>query len=120
LRFMLGANPDDVVDVRAKEALPVGAWSQVTAVYDGSRLAKGIRLYVHGKPIALDVVEDHSNTESTAPKTPLRLGHGPTLDARLRGAVSDVRLYKRDLSAQEAALLAVERDVREIAALPAS
>ncbi len=120
LRFMLGANPDDVVDVRAKETLPVGAWSHVTAVYDGSRLAKGITIYVNGEPIALDIVEDHSNNEITGPKTPLRLGHGPTLDARLRGAVSDVRLYKRDLTAQEAAVLGVERNVREIAALPSS
>jgi hypothetical protein len=119
-RFMLGANPDDVVDVRAKEPLPNGTWSRVTAVYDGSRLAKGITVYVDGSPIELDIIEDHSNNEITTPKTPLRAGHGPTLDARLCGAVADVRLYKRNLTAQEAAVLAVERSLSEIASLPAS
>lgn len=117
LRFMVGANPDDVIDVRAVEPIPVREWSQVTVTYDSSRLTRGLTLYLNGNPIELETIEDASNNEIRAAKTPLRVGHGPTLDARLRGAVADLRLYERDLSAAEAAILAVGRSVTEIAAM---
>ncbi|MBI1353183.1 MAG: DUF1553 domain-containing protein [Acidobacteria bacterium] len=119
-RFRMGNGLDDSTDVRAVKPLPVGAWSHLTFTYDGSRLTRGMKIYVDGRPVELEVVEDHSNNEITLPKTPLRAGVGPEMTDLFRGELEDLRLYDRDLSADEAAVLAVEEGTPALAALAAA
>jgi hypothetical protein len=51
--------PGNAVKVRGKKDLPLNEWSHLTITYDGSSRAAGVRLYVNGEPIALDVVRDN-------------------------------------------------------------
>ncbi|MFM7869866.1 MAG: LamG-like jellyroll fold domain-containing protein, partial [Planctomycetaceae bacterium] len=80
--------------------------------YDGSRLAAGIRLYVNGVEFPLVVRLDRLNQTFAVKAEPFRIGGG---HSRFRGAVSDVRIYGRDLSLEEVQLLAVSESVAEIA-----
>jgi hypothetical protein len=50
--------PGNALEVRATAALPLNTWTHVTATYDGSSRAEGLRLYVNGMAVELAVVRD--------------------------------------------------------------
>lgn len=51
--------PGNAIGVRAKQALPTNEWSHVAVTYDGSSKAAGVRLYLNGELLELEVVRDH-------------------------------------------------------------
>lgn len=91
--------------------LPAGEWVHLTVVYDGTRLASGIRVYVNGAEVPLLVRLDRLNQTFAVKAEPFRIGGG---HSGFRGAISDVRIYGRDLSAEEVQLLSVPETVSEI------
>ena len=102
---------DDCLRVESQEALPLGKWSHVAVTYDGSREAKGIRVYVNGKPVKLTYLVDDLN-QDFATKDPLRIGAGNGL--RFEGAIADARVYQDALTPEEASVLGTARSVSEI------
>lgn len=50
--------PGNALAIRAKDALPTNAWSQITVTYDGSSRAAGVQLYRDGVPLETEVVRD--------------------------------------------------------------
>jgi len=107
---------DDSIRVETRACVPADRWSHVTATYDGSRKASGVRIYVDGVPQPLVVHHDFLN-QTFALNEPLRIGGGGGPDGRFTGRLDDVRVYDRCLSADEAAWLAVPESVGAIAAL---
>ncbi len=107
---------DDCIRVESHEALPADQWSHITVVYDGSRVAAGITVYVDGQPFPMDVKLDRINQTFSAKLQPVRIGGG---QSPFTGAIDDVRIYARDLSPEEALLLAVPLTVSEILKVPA-
>jgi len=103
---------DDAIRVESESVLPAGQWVHLAVVYDGSRLATGIHLYVNGVDVPLAVRLDRLNQTFAVKAEPFRVGGG---HSRFRGAVSEVRIYGRDLSSEEVQLLAVSESVAEIA-----
>ncbi|HEU5433689.1 MAG TPA: DUF1553 domain-containing protein, partial [Thermomicrobiales bacterium] len=87
----------------------------VTAVYDGSRVAAGIKIYIDGRLEPLKVVVDDLN-QTFAVEEPLRIGGGGGPDGRFRGQLDDVRVYRRALTAEEAAIVATPESIGEILA----
>ena len=108
---------DDCIRVESSEPLAEDVWQHLTVVYDGSRLASGITVYLNGKPMPLDVHLDLINQTFAATKEPLRIGGG---QSDFQGGIGDVRVFSRDLSAAEAALLSVPESVNEILQRPAA
>jgi hypothetical protein len=108
---------DDALRVETEERLPPRQWHHVAMVYDGSRVAAGIKVYLDGRPAKLRVLLDDLN-QSFESKEPLRIGAGGGPDARFRGLIDDVRVYHAALSADDAELLAAVDAVDAIAALP--
>jgi hypothetical protein len=108
---------DDALRVATKSPLPTRGWHHVLMTYDGTRVAKGIRVYVDGEPSEMTVLLDDLN-QSFQAKEPFRIGAGRGPDHRFHGLISDVRLYGDALSADEAAILATPESVNEIAAVP--
>src|SRR5690606_23381057 len=51
--------PTDAIQVTAKDPVPHDTWTHVTMTYDGSSRAAGLRIYVNGKPVPVDVDADH-------------------------------------------------------------
>jgi hypothetical protein len=51
--------PGNAIKVRAREPLPTNRWSHLTITYDGSSQARGIRLYLNGSPLVVDVVRNN-------------------------------------------------------------
>lgn len=105
---------DDAIRVESRQPLPLNHWHHLTVTYDGSRLADGIRVYVDGQPIPLEIKLDQINQTFALPMEPLRIGGGQNLFA---GAMDDVRIFGRDLSSAEVQCLAVPETISEIHAL---
>lgn len=51
--------PGNALAVRAKQPLPLQAWSHLAVTYDGSSRASGLHLYLDGQPLETEVVRDH-------------------------------------------------------------
>ena len=51
--------PGNAIGVRARDAVPTNAWSHLVVTYDGSSRADGVKLYLNGAPLALEVIRDH-------------------------------------------------------------
>ncbi len=108
---------DDCLRLESKEPLALGTWHHVGFTYDGTRLASGVKVYVDGKPVDLKVIRDEMNQEIRS-KEPLRVGGG--LGLEFRGAIRGLMIYRRELSASEMAVAAVEATAADIAGLPAA
>ena len=108
---------DDSLRVETRDPLPIGRWSHVVATYDGTRLASGIRIYVDGVSVPLVTRLDKLNQTFSVKTEPLRIGGG---SHPFRGALDEVRVYRRDLSGEEAAMLAVPASITDILKQPAA
>ena len=107
---------DDALRVETEAALPAEQWQHVAVVYDGSRLASGVKIFVNGQPQQLRVLLDQLN-QSFQTKQPLRIGAGGGPQDRFKGLVSDVRVYGRALSNEEIGIVATEEDLKQLAAI---
>ncbi|MCU1232049.1 MAG: hypothetical protein JWP63_16, partial [Candidatus Solibacter sp.] len=91
--------------VETVDALPVGKRQHVLVTYDGGMRAAGVHMYADGRELPLKVLFDYAIWPIET-KEPLRIGAGGGL--RFTGEISEVRIYNRVLSPQEAALVATE------------
>jgi hypothetical protein len=108
---------DDAIRVHTGRSLPPDHWCHVVITYDGSRVAGGIKVYLDGWPekLAVDLDDLNQNFQS---KQPLRIGAGQGPDGRFRGAIDEVRIYDRVLSAEDAGILAMADAINNLVAVP--
>jgi len=104
---------DDSTRVQTEQPLPAGRWVHVSATYDGSRTAAGIRLYFDGQLRTPDVLLDELNQPFNT-KQPLRIGGGGGPAANFRGRLKDVRVDAAELTADEIGWLATGETLAEI------
>jgi chitodextrinase len=83
------------LDTRAPSALRLNTWTHLTATYDGATL----RLFVNGKQVSSRTVAGSLTTSLSA----LRIGGNAVWDEWFDGAIDEVRVYRRALSAGEVA-----------------
>ncbi|HND51327.1 MAG TPA: DUF1553 domain-containing protein, partial [Pirellulaceae bacterium] len=109
---------DDSLRVETVAAVAPDKWRHVTVVYDGSRRATGVTIYLDGVAQPLKVNLDLLNQTFTT-KEPLRVGGGGGPGAGFHGWIDEVRLYDRALTAGEASVLATADPLSSIASLAA-
>ncbi len=108
---------DDAVRVETENKLALNQWHHVAAVYDGTGLASGARIYLDGQPQKLKAHAGQVFREVTADQ-PLRLG-GLDRDAlRFHGLIDEVRLYAAALEPEQVAVLADAAALEAIAQSP--
>jgi hypothetical protein len=104
--------PGNAVAVRATQSLPMNEWSRLAVTYDGSSRAAGIRLYLNGAPLEVEVVRDHLYKDITYRKKAGDDAKDPptlTLGARFRdsgfknGQIQDLKVFDTALTAAEVA-----------------
>jgi hypothetical protein len=108
---------DDAIRVETEQALPAGRWHHVAVTYDGSRLAKGIKVYVYGAVQKLKVNLDDIN-QSFKTKEPFRIGAGGGPGSGFCGLIDDVRIYDHVLPPEDVGLIATIEPIQAIAAAP--
>jgi hypothetical protein len=96
--------PDNGLKVLTKKAVSLSAWHHILMTYDGSKKAAGVKIYLDGKPEALDVVNDKLR-DTIRTDRPLHLGRrGASLP--FRGKLDDFQVFGLELTAENAAQLA--------------
>ncbi|MCA9110691.1 MAG: DUF1553 domain-containing protein, partial [Planctomycetaceae bacterium] len=107
---------DDALRVETQAQLIPEEWQHVVMIYDGSRAAQGVRIFINGMPqeqtVLLDVLNQSMETDE-----PLRLGStGATRP--FAGDIADVRVYDRVLSEDEIQVVSVAEPVDALIAKP--
>jgi hypothetical protein len=110
---------DDALRIETTESLAPDRWHHVMATYDGSRVARGVSIYVDGRPAKLKVLLDELNQQFKSSE-PFRIGSGGGPESRFQGLIDDVRAYHRALPAEEVAVVANPDAVNHIASIPAA
>ncbi len=108
---------DDAIRVETEERLEADRWHHITATYEGSRLAAGIKIYIDGRPARIKVNLDDLN-QTFQLKEPFRIGSGGESFAGFHGLIDEVRVYNRAASAEEAAILSVPESIPALAVIP--
>ena len=105
--------PGNSMKVVSKRAVAKGAWAHVAVTYDGSSKAAGVRVYVDGQPAEVDIVRDGLWKDITygGSEPDLALGFRFRDNGFKGGAVDELRVYGRELSAGEVARVAGKDDV---------
>jgi hypothetical protein len=99
--------PGNAVSVRAAVPLEIQQWVPVTVTYDGSSRAGGLRIFLNGQAVEVDVVRDGLTKQITGGG-----GDHIAIGERFRdqgftgGRVAEVRVFDRQLSSLEAGQLA--------------
>ncbi|GIW82160.1 MAG: hypothetical protein KatS3mg105_3967 [Gemmatales bacterium] len=108
--------PNNGIKVTSVGKIKPNQWHHVFVTYDGSSKAAGVKLYIDGKPQKLTVNAD-SLKATIRCNVDLRLGQRYG-SAGFRGLIDDVRLYNRQLSDAEVAVLAGADPIAPILAIP--
>ena len=91
--------PGDAISIRAAEPLPVGEWVHVAVLSDGSGKAAGLKIFVNGHPVAMEVVRDSLTREITGGGGDhIRIGERMRDHGFKDGLVDDFRAFDRRLS----------------------
>jgi hypothetical protein len=108
--------PDNAIRVEAKQPLaPADQWRHVFVTYDGSSKAAGLKIYVDGAPVEVTATND-ALTETSKSAVPLLVGRR-SAGVAFKGAIDDVRVYGRELSAGEVRAVAGANPLAEILAV---
>jgi mono/diheme cytochrome c family protein len=97
--------PGNAAAVRTKAALPADEWVYVTASYDASGRAAGLRLYLDGKPAEVEVLRDRLTKNVEAGGDKLTFGERFRSVGLKGGLLDEVRIFDRALSDVEVAHL---------------
>ena len=94
--------PGNSLKVRTKTAIPVNEWIKITATYDGSSTAAGVKVYLDGQQLELDVIRDKLTKDITYGGEPnLALGYRFRDNGFKNGLVDEFKVYNRAVTAAE-------------------
>ena len=110
---------DDAIRVETLTELVPNEWHQIMVTYDGSRVSKGIKIYINGRSEKFKVLVDDLNL-SFETKEPFRIASGGGPESRFQGLIDEVRIYGRVLSADEVKVVSTARSIDDIVVKPAS
>ena len=112
--------PGDSVKVITERAVPVDTWAHVAVTYDGSSRASGLRIYLDGELMPVQVIRDGLTKEITyaGAEPDLAIGYRFRDSGFKGGRVDEFRLYDRTLSPPEVATLAGRPDLDQAWTLP--
>ncbi|MEM6471512.1 MAG: DUF1553 domain-containing protein [Planctomycetota bacterium] len=111
--------PGNAIGVRTSEPIPHDHWHQVTATYDGSSKAGGLKLFLNGRELPTSVLRDEVKKSAD-----VVVDHGGqfVVGQRFRargladGLIDDVRVYSRALTRSEMRFLATGEKIEPTAA----
>ncbi|HVW02599.1 MAG TPA: DUF1549 domain-containing protein, partial [Planctomycetaceae bacterium] len=95
--------PGNAISIAARSELPVGEWTHLVISSDGSSRAAGLKLYVNGQPVDVEIVKDKLTKDITGGG-----GDNIALGERFRdrgftgGQIDELRVFGRELTRLEA------------------
>ncbi len=116
---LVNAWPENSIRVSTRnEVVKEKSFQHVFVTYDGSSQAKGVRIYIDGEEVPVDIDKD-TLKDTIRTKSPLRVGQRSKDHVFERGRVQDIRVYDRMVDAAGVKRIARAGMVREaLAASP--
>ena len=112
---MISSWNQNALRVVAQKAVSSEGWHHVFVTYDGSRKARGVKIYYDGE--AQGVYEEVDSLRgSIRTKTPLRLNRRSTGEGAEGASIHDIRFYRSVLSGPEVHVLASRGALEEVLA----
>jgi len=109
-----------VIEFVSTEAIEPSRWYHLAFTSDSRMQGIGYRAYLNGRPQLMRITKVTTNDSAGGgANAPLVVGGGPFYPG-FQGALSDVRFYDRNLSADEVAMLADARSITVISQIPAA
>ncbi len=108
--------PANAIDIETIDKVPVHQWFQVAFAYDGTGQAKGLSVYLNGRPIRTKVITDHLIHSMVYGRNKSHWAQHPFYVGRMHDdffkdfAVDELRIYKRCLTPLEIPALAGQPD----------
>ncbi len=116
---IINAWPGNALKVVTKNEIPTQVWTHVLVTYDGGGKAAGVKIYVNGELQQPDVKADGLKA-TIKTEVPFRIGQRHASDKIDKVAISDVRVHREALNADEAADLAAVGRLAPLVALAAA
>jgi hypothetical protein len=104
------AGPGNALKVRTLRPVSLNSWHHLALTYDGFGKASGVKLYKDGDPQEVELVHD-ALEGSIKTSAPLHLGQR-LKQSGFSGRMDEVRIYGRELEAEEVQQLAIYQPVR--------
>lgn len=111
--------PAEALKVVTQQQVKGNEWTHVAVVYDGSRKAAGVKIFVNGVEQRTNVQADTLQGHTTRTTVPLKIGQRHSTSPIAGAAIQDIRLYHRALTAAEANILAQASRLAALLAKPA-
>ena len=118
--------PGNEIRIRARDPLPINAWTHIICTYDGSSRASGLKMFINGKEPAFEVLKDNLyhdivyreewGDEFAKDGVELQFTLGSRYnDTPLKNAIIDeFKFYNCALTAPEAAIIAGQPDFSKV------
>jgi hypothetical protein len=113
---LINSWPSNALKVISRQMIPLKEWSHVAVTYDGSAKPEGLKLYINGKPVPVDI-EVNQLKGSIKTAVTAKVG-GRTGSDDFTGEVDDVVLVNQTLTPTEVATLATVHPARPLLAVP--
>jgi hypothetical protein len=110
--------PSDAITKVTQENVPRDQWIQLTVTYDGSSRAKGFRLFLDGKEMAMETIIDQLTKDilyADKKQPGLQIGGWSRGLGFKGGKVDDITVYDRELTTYEIQILAGKANWASIA-----
>jgi hypothetical protein len=109
---LIGRGREDSIEVKTKTRIRMGVPQHLVLNYGGSGRAAGVRPFLDGKPLEVDVLKDNL-TGSIRNSGQLEIGNKAFGDP-YRGNLDDLRVYERELTAAEIEQLWLHQPIRAL------
>ncbi len=107
------------IGVRSVDTFSPRQWHHVLVTYDASMSARGIGIYVDGKPIEVELTRNNDSNPGSHSSNPFLLGKSSMADD-FSGAVDELRIYNRVLKPAEIASLSEPLSMEQVLKLEAA
>jgi hypothetical protein len=113
---LISTFPNDTIKVTTKGLFPRKTWFHAMVTYDGSRKAKGLKIYINGKSSPLQVDND-TLKGSIKNDLPLTVGRRQNSPHVLYMQITGLQIYNRTLTPAECATLGSGSLIKNLIAL---
>ena len=104
--------PESAIQIRTKQPVILENWHNYTLTYDGSGKASGMRIYVDGKAVETETLQDNLSG-SLQVAAGLQIGN-KKIASVFKGFIDDLRVYSRALTPAEVDILSKHYPIRII------
>ncbi|WP_437230924.1 DUF1553 domain-containing protein [Planctomicrobium sp. SH661] len=106
--------PDRGFKVISEQPVSLSEWHHIVVTYDGSREAKGVRIYVDGVSVPVQITTDRPLDGTLVTDKPFHIGRRFS-SAPFRGKIDEVQAFSVALTADEVKELAAETSLTRLA-----